>query len=86
MTGLVLATPRRNKLEQYIKRVFRLGSDVRITRHVYDIVDKRLSVQSQWYSRAAYYRNAGFLITDMEFDDNELDSISATIRPAPARQ
>lgn len=80
MTGVVLATPRRNRLEQYVKRAFRLGSDTRITRHIYDIVDKRLSVQSQWYARAKYYKEAGLEISEMVIKDSEIDKINEQCR------
>lgn len=62
MNGLVLATPRKSKMKQYIGRILRLGSDQSITRHVYDIVDSKLMLKNQWYARAAYYKEQNFTV------------------------
>jgi superfamily II DNA or RNA helicase len=66
MNGLVLATPRKSKMEQYIKRVFRLGSDESIERHIYDIVDYCTPLKSQWSSRGKYYKEEKFTIVEEE--------------------
>ena len=63
MNALVLATPRKSKMKQYIKRIFRLGSDTSITRIIYDIVDCRTILRSQWYTRCRYYKSQNFQIT-----------------------
>ena len=60
MTGLVLATPRKSKAEQFIKRIFRLGSDMTIRRHIYDIVDQKLTVKNQFSKRKKLYAENKF--------------------------
>jgi hypothetical protein len=64
MTGLVLAHPRRSKMKQYIARIFRLGSDQNIERHIYDIVDMRLSIKNQWTTRKNYYVSKNYQIVE----------------------
>ena len=68
MTGLVMVTPRKSKMKQYIKRVFRLGSDLSITRHIYDITDMKVSLGSQWHTRVKYYREKEFIIEEEKWD------------------
>ena len=60
MNALILATPRKSKMKQYVKRIFRLGSDASISRQIYDIVDMKLTVKNQWSYRKAYYDSMGF--------------------------
>ena len=55
MNGLVLAHPRKSKMKQYINRIFRLGSDESITRHIWDICDMKLKASSQWHTRLEHY-------------------------------
>ena len=62
MTGCVLATPRRNKMRQYIGRILRRGSDLTTVRHIYDIVDSNLSIKGQWSTRRLYYIEKEFEI------------------------
>ena len=69
MNGLVLATPRKSKMEQYIKRIFRLGSDESVTRQIYDVVDQKVAVKSQWYHRKKYYDQMGYPIEDLPATD-----------------
>ncbi len=64
MNGLVLATPRKSKMKQYINRIFRLSSDSSITRHIYDIVDSKTGVSKQWRSRKKYYDAREFTIEE----------------------
>jgi hypothetical protein len=71
MNGLVLATPRKSKMKQYIKRIFRLGSDATITRHIYDIVDMRTTLKNQWSTRKKYYNSQEFSIDESKFDMNK---------------
>lgn len=72
MNGLVLATPRKSKMKQYIKRIFRLGSDMSITRHIYDIVDMKTTLKNQWNVRKKYYNSQNFEIIDTKHDSNKL--------------
>ena len=60
MNALIFATPRKSKMKQYVKRIFRLGSDASISRQIYDIVDMKLTVKNQWSYRKAYYDSMGF--------------------------
>jgi hypothetical protein len=62
MNGLVLATPRRGKMKQYINRIFRLGSDATIERHIWDICDMKLKLSGQWSTRLAYYKSKGYAV------------------------
>jgi hypothetical protein len=67
MNGLVLATPRKSKMEQYIKRIFRLGSDASISRCVVDIVDMRTPLKNQWYSRNKFYKSMNLTVIEEEY-------------------
>jgi len=62
MNALIFATPRKSKMKQYVKRIFRLGSDASITRQIYDVVDMKITVKNQWSYRKAYYDSMGFNI------------------------
>jgi hypothetical protein len=62
MNALIFATPRKSKMKQYVKRIFRLGSDASISRQIYDIVDMKITVKNQWSYRKAYYDSMGFTI------------------------
>ena len=55
MNSLVLATPRRNGLEQIIGRIYRLSGDQNIERVIVDIVDNRTCLKSQFYDRKKIY-------------------------------
>jgi superfamily II DNA or RNA helicase len=63
LNSIVLTTPRKTQSEQFIKRIFRTGSDYSITREIIDIVDTKISLKSQWSERKAYYDKEGFPIT-----------------------
>ncbi len=64
MNGLVMATPRKSKMKQYVKRIFRLGSDMSIKRVIYDIVDMRLNFKNQWSTRKKFYTENNFEIIE----------------------
>jgi superfamily II DNA or RNA helicase len=65
MTALVLATPRRRKMEQILGRIFRMGSDESITRDIVDIVDVNCSFINQYRAgRRRDYTDRGFTITE----------------------
>lgn len=70
MNGLVLATPRKSKMKQYIGRILRLGSDQTVTRHIYDIVDSKLVLKNQWYARHKYYKERGFTVTETKVESS----------------
>jgi len=62
MNGVILATPRKSKMKQYIGRIFRLGSDMNVTRHIWDICDENTMLSRQYYTRKKYYDEKGFSI------------------------
>jgi hypothetical protein len=74
MNGLVLATPRKSKMRQYINRIFRLGSDASITRHIWDICDMRLKLSTQWNNRVKYYKEKNYNIILEKYHYNDLES------------
>ena len=55
MNSIILATPRRNGLEQIIGRIYRLSGDQNIERVIIDIVDNRTCLKSQFYNRKKIY-------------------------------
>ena len=57
MNSIILATPRRSNMRQILGRIFRLTSDASITRHIVDIVDNKICLKSQFYSRKKTYVN-----------------------------
>jgi hypothetical protein len=73
MTGLVLANPRKSKMKQYINRIFRLGSDITIQRHIWDICDMKLSLASQWYVRKKHYDSKGYEIVPKRVHYTEIE-------------
>ena len=62
LNALVLATPRKTKGIQFVNRIFRLGSNYKIERQIFDIIDTRTSLKSQWYERRKYYDEQRFEI------------------------
>lgn len=56
MNGLILATPRRSHIKQFVGRIFRKGSDATIVRHIWDIRDMKLRLSGQWTARAKLYK------------------------------
>ena len=62
MDSIILTTPRKRKSEQFIGRIFRLGSNYSITRKIIDIVDWSCCFKSQWYMRKKYYDSQGYEI------------------------
>lgn len=56
MNGLILATPRRSHIKQFVGRIFRKGSDATIVRHIWDIRDMKLRLNSQWTTRSKLYK------------------------------
>jgi len=62
LNAVILATPRKTNSQQFINRIFRLGSDYSIERKIIDIVDAKVSLKNQWYTRTKYYNEQGFVI------------------------
>lgn len=86
MNGLVLATPRKTKMKQYINRIFRLGSDTSVKRHIYDICDMKLKLSNQWTTRAIHYKSKNYPVTakkikysDVEMGDARTDQCVAEV-------
>ncbi len=73
MNGLVLATPRKTKMKQYINRIFRLGSDATIKRHIWDICDMKLKLSNQWSTRVAHYNSKKYTITTKKIKYSDVD-------------
>ena len=57
MNSLILATPRKSNMKQILGRIYRLTSDATIMRHVIDLVDNRVCMKSQYYTRKKTYIN-----------------------------
>lgn len=68
LNSIVLTTPRKTQSEQFIKRIFRSGSDYSITREIIDIVDSKISLKNQWSDRKSYYNKEGFPIEVKKID------------------
>jgi superfamily II DNA or RNA helicase len=72
MTGIILATPRKSNTEQTVGRILRINSDASITRHIYDVVDMGVKLNSQWSSRKKFYTKKNFEIEETTYNHNEL--------------
>ena len=85
MNGLILANPRKSKMKQYINRIFRLGSDESIVRHIWDICDNKLSCNSQWYTRKKHYdsKNYDIITTNINYTDIQDDIEEAPFYESP---
>ncbi len=66
----IFATPRRKNTEQYIGRILREGSDKSISRTIYDIVDTKLSLKSQFYDRNKIYTAYANIFKIVQVDVN----------------
>ena len=71
MNGLVLATPRKSKMRQYINRIFRLGSDTTVKRHIWDICDAKVRLIGQWNTRKKYYNEKNYEITSTKVNHDD---------------
>jgi superfamily II DNA or RNA helicase len=76
MNGLVLANPRKSKMKQYVGRIFRLGSDATVERHIYDICDMKLKCSNQWNTRKKYYDSKGYKVVTEKIKYNEWEGIN----------
>jgi hypothetical protein len=80
MTALVLATPRRNGLQQIIGRITRRGSDESILRQVVDIRDVCSPLKAQSADRRKAYKERGFPIFNVKASYSDFAEPGA---PAP---
>nr|P0C9A9.1 RecName: Full=Putative ATP-dependent RNA helicase QP509L [African swine fever virus warthog/Namibia/Wart80/1980] len=62
MTSIIMATPRRNNMEQILGRITRQGSDEKKVRIVVDIKDTLSPLSSQVYDRHRIYKKKGYPI------------------------
>ena len=79
MNGLVLATPRKSKMKQYINRIFRLGSDATVKRHIWDLCDMKLKLSSQWSVRHAYYKSKNYTVVQEKIKYSDVDTGNLTV-------
>lgn len=79
MNAIVLATPRKSGMKQTIGRILRLGSDVTIKRQIYDIVDMKLGLKSQWNHRKYYYEAMGFDIVEEKIKHEDIPDINLNL-------
>lgn len=57
MNSIILATPRKSNMNQILGRIYRLNSDATVVRHVIDLVDNKICLKSQFYTRKKTYIN-----------------------------
>jgi superfamily II DNA or RNA helicase len=57
MNSIILATPRKSNMKQILGRIYRLTSDATIVRHIIDLVDNKICLKSQFYTRKKTYIN-----------------------------
>jgi len=81
MNSVILSTPRRSRIKQFVGRVFRLGSNYDIEREIVDLVDWGTPLKNQWGTRKKYYVERGFPIVEenvswerLSLSDDEDDS------------
>jgi superfamily II DNA or RNA helicase len=63
MNAMILATPRKSNMTQILGRIFRMSDDNSAERIIIDIVDKKICLKSQYYSRKKEYDLMGATIT-----------------------
>ena len=57
MNSIILATPRKSNMDQILGRIYRLTSDSGVVRQIIDIVDNKVCLKSQFYTRKKTYIN-----------------------------
>lgn len=57
MNSIILATPRKSNMKQILGRIYRLTSDATVVRHIIDLVDNKICLKSQFYTRKKTYIN-----------------------------
>jgi superfamily II DNA or RNA helicase len=72
LNGLILATPRKSKISQYVGRIFRLGSDQSIKRLIYDVVDMKTKLAGQYSTRKRYYIEQNYEIEESKIKYNDI--------------
>lgn len=61
--AMIFATPRRAKIYQTLKRIFRMGGDTSIIRQIVDIVDVKTKLKNQLSDRMKQYKRELFGMT-----------------------
>lgn len=79
MNSLILATPRRSNMKQILGRIYRLTSDQTIVRQIIDIVDNKICLKSQYYSRKKAYINLQATMSDKKIGWQECGDINKLI-------
>lgn len=57
MNSIILATPRKSNMNQILGRIYRLTSDATVVRHIIDLVDNKICLKNQFYTRKKTYIN-----------------------------
>lgn len=84
MNSMILATPRRSNMKQILGRIYRLTSDPKVIRHIIDIVDNRICLKSQFYSRKKTYINKLYApIVDTKIKWDKCNNIKEIIHNFP---
>lgn len=75
--AMVLATPRRGKMYQILKRIFRLGGNYNIRRQIVDIVDMNTNLKKQFTDRNKQYKNPkfGMTVTKQKIKYEDIDPL-----------
>jgi superfamily II DNA or RNA helicase len=79
LNAVILTTPRKSNSRQFINRIFRLGSDYSIERKIIDIVDTKVSLKNQWYTRIKYYNEQEFPITPRTIKYTDISSLQEEV-------
>jgi superfamily II DNA or RNA helicase len=75
MNAIILATPRKSNMKQIVGRIYRLTSDSTIVRQIVDIVDNRICLKSQYYTRKKTYTKLKSKIKDIKIKWQECNNI-----------
>ncbi len=74
MTAMVLASPRKNKSDQIIGRIFRLADENRDEKRIIvDIVDNKSVLKNQLYTRIKAYKRREAVIIKREINYKDID-------------
>ena len=73
MDSIVLATPRKSNMKQILGRIYRLSGNDNVVRYIIDIVDSKICLKSQFYTRKKTYieLHAEINYMTMKWDDKK---------------
>jgi superfamily II DNA or RNA helicase len=81
MDSLILATPRKSNMKQILGRIYRLKGDSTIKRHIIDIVDNKICLKSQYYTRKKTYINTlQSVISDQKIKWDDCKTVDGIIK------